>query len=104
MAFKDLREKMVNTCFSKLGEIGVYTSKKTGIPKKVSVIRHDDVEVYPGGFESSVSELQTQLDFLRKEVSNPKSGDVIKLGPDEFTIDDILPGSTSPDVVKVVVK
>ncbi|MEJ1402631.1 MAG: hypothetical protein RPU73_01945 [Candidatus Sedimenticola sp. (ex Thyasira tokunagai)] len=104
MAFADLKKKVATTCFAKLGDPGIYTSVKTGVPKRVTVIEVNDIDIFPGGFESSVSESVTQLDLLRSEVTNPRKGDTIKIGAEVLTFDDVLPGNTDPTVVKVVVK
>ena len=104
MSFNDISKKADAKILGKLGEPAIYTPKATGVLINTSVIVDHDIEVFPGGLDSSVTATQTEMDLLYADVPNPKKGDTVSMGGETFTVDDLLPGGNDRSMVRVVVK
>lgn len=89
------------SCFTAFGEAATYTPSG-GSPVAITVIVDRNVDLAPGGFDSTVIERRTVLNILKTEVAAPERGDVCVVGATSYTVDSVF--DDDGYVVKVAVR
>ena len=87
MGFELLKQQMAESAFQILGSDAFYTSRVTGATLKARVVIRRGFEINPGALLTGISEKITVCDFLYSQVSDPRGGDTVTVGTDEYTVD-----------------
>ena len=89
MSFNDLAAGAANAQWQILGEVVSY-HQRGGKVSTIQAIIDQDVEVYPGGFESSTPERRNEISLLKTSVPHIKAGELIVSETDTFELCDLI--------------
>ncbi|MBF0308124.1 MAG: hypothetical protein HQL56_01160 [Magnetococcales bacterium] len=85
------------------GKEATYTVTDSGQEISVMVFDHQEAEVEPDGFKSSVVELKTYLAVARSYVNSPKPGDVVRIiGGARYVVQEIKAQTAFDSILWVV--
>lgn len=86
------------------GDEAIYTSVATGVPVETLAIVYTEVNPVPGGFDSTVTSLETHIALPANDVKKAKRGDKITVGGKKYTVDDYATFGNTKGKVRLVVK
>jgi hypothetical protein len=102
MSFDAINRAMSTQVISVLGESVSVHSKERGTVTACNAVIDKDVEIFPSGFESGVSERMTEVTLLKADAPYLTRGDLIVYGSTSYSVQDII--EDDGVVVKVTVK
>lgn len=106
--FSSSLQRVSKSVFTFKGDPATYTPKGTGVPIKTTAIVYREVEVFPGGFDSSATGKQIHVAVPSADVSKAKKGDKILVetdqGVERFTVDDYATFGNTHGKTRLVVK
>ncbi|MCU7836530.1 MAG: hypothetical protein KZQ83_14935 [gamma proteobacterium symbiont of Taylorina sp.] len=90
MDFEAQKQRMAETAFRKFGVDAFYKSRLNPVPKKVRVILKRNFEKNTGALLTGISEKVTAVDFLYRQVPDPRDGDTVTINGEKFKVSEEL--------------
>ena len=89
MTFRTVNSAMSSAVITVLGEPVTHHSHK-GTVHAVYAVVEENVEVFPGGFDSGVTERTNKISMLKTDVPDLKRDDLIVTADALYTVQDII--------------
>ncbi len=98
MNFEDIDIAASRHIFTALGSVNAVYSPAVGDDVTTDVIVDKDVEVFPGGFDSEVTERMTQISLQKSDITSAQRGETVIVGSITYLLKDLI----SDDGIEIV--